>query len=69
MPATLDFTDDETDCMRRALTAYISAMTRDLRAQEAEHSPAQMERMYADIRTAATLAGRLPFKPVRTEHI
>lgn len=69
MPTTLDLTDDEADCMRRALTAHISAMTKELRAQDAEHSPAQMERMYADIRTAATLAGRLPFKPVRTEHL
>lgn len=55
--------------MRRALTNHISTLTRELRAQEAQYTPPQIERMYADIRTAATLAGRLPFKPVRMEHL
>lgn len=61
MAMTLDLTDDEADYMRRAITAHMIVMTEELRALEGEHSAAWAEQMYADIRTAATLAGRLPF--------
>lgn len=58
---TLDLSDEETDYIRRAITAHMILMTEELRALEGEHSAAMAEQMYADIRTAATLAGRLPF--------
>jgi Flp pilus assembly protein CpaB len=61
MPTTIDFTDDEADCMRRALTAHISTLTVALRAQDDERGVDQVIRMYEDIRIAASLAGRLPF--------
>lgn len=61
MGMTLDLTDDETDYLRRAITAHMVELTEALRAQEEAPGSAEVERMLADIRTAATLAGRLPF--------
>jgi hypothetical protein len=69
MAITIDLSDDESECVLRALTGHINTMTTALRAnQSAQLSLAQVERMYADIRTAAVVAGRLPFRPVRLEH-
>lgn len=61
MGITLDLTDDETEYLRRAITAHMISMTEQLRAQEDDQRSAEIERLLADIRTAATLAGRLPF--------
>lgn len=69
MVTTIDLTDEQADYMRRAITAHIIAMTEELRALTDESSAEQKERVCADIRTAATLAGLLPFRPIRTEHL
>jgi hypothetical protein len=61
MPTTIDITDEEADCMRRALAVLINNHTMSLRALGDEHDPARVVRMFEDIRTAASLAGRLPF--------
>lgn len=70
MTQTIDLSPDETDCVVRALTAYITATTQALRAPAcAQLSAQQLERMHDDIRTAATLTGRIaiPIR-IRMEH-
>jgi hypothetical protein len=65
---TLDIARDDIPCLMRALTGHIMATTRALRSPQAEHFSARMiDEMHADIRKAATIAGRLPFRPALME--
>jgi hypothetical protein len=65
---TIDVAHGDIPCLMRALTGHIMATTRMLRSPQAAHfSPRMIAEMHADIRCAATLAGQLPSRPIRTE--
>ena len=65
---TFDLAEHEVDCLLRSLMEHVETLTRKLRAPEAAQLSAVEVALVCDqIRTAATLAGRLPYRPKRRE--
>lgn len=65
---TFDVAEHEVDCLLRSLMEHVEKLTQRLRAPEAAQlSAAEVACVCDEIRTAATLAGRLPYRPKRRE--
>ena len=67
---TFDVAEHEVDCLLRSLMEHVETLTRRLREPcAAQLSAVDVAQLCDEIRIAATLAGRLPYRPKRrSEH-